>query len=327
MRHLPPTTFGGLWAGLVGLLALMSLIWVAAWLLAGSRSRTRAQIAQRMREATLLDSETSTAYAAAQLRANLKKGLFRRIAALGERVPMLNPGQRAELHVKLTHAGFRDQRAISTMVGIKLVAGTAVGLGALALAPAIPRFGDYLVIRLLALAGAFVLGLIVPEYALGALVHRRKKKILACLPDALDLLVICTNAGNSLTVSIKRVAYELRVICPPLADELSVTADELHIGSNSATALRNLAARVDVPSVQALVTTLIQSQEYGMPISQALRTLSRAERNDQMTALEEKAAKLATKITLPMMLFILPTVAVIAGGPAVIRLMAVFTSQ
>ena len=85
-----------------------------------------------------------------------------------------------------------------------------------------------------------------------------------------------------------------------------------------------MAARIGLPSVRALVTTLVQAQKYGTPITQALRTLSRTERSMQMVALEEKAAKLAPKMTLPMMLFIMPTVALISAGPAAIRLMAVF---
>lgn len=327
MKHVLVTLFDGPLAGLIPVLSLMVLFWFAIWLVVIPRSRIREQITERMREATTLESATSAADATTMLRANLKRGLLRRITALGERIPMLNPKQRAALYMKLTRAGFRDHRATSMMVGLKLVAGALAGLAALAFAPAIPRFGEYLTIRLVVMAGAFVIGLIVPEYALDFVVRRRKRKILSCLPDALDLLVICTNAGNSLAVSIKRVAYELRTICPPLADEFSVTADEMQIGASNAAALRNLAARADVPSVQALMTTLIQSQEYGTPITQALRTLSRTERTEQMMMLEEKAAKLATKITLPMMVFILPTVAIIAGGPAVIRLIGVLSAQ
>jgi tight adherence protein C len=116
----------------------------------------------------------------------------------------------------------------------------------------------------------------------------------------------------------------LRVICPPLADEFTVTADELSIGSDTAQALSAMSARVGLPTMRALVTTLVQSQKYGTPITQSLRTLSRTERAMQMVALEEKAAKLAPKMTLPMMIFIMPTVSLIAAGPAVIRLIAVF---
>jgi tight adherence protein C len=143
-----------------------------------------------------------------------------------------------------------------------------------------------------------------------------------CLPDALDLLVICTNAGNSLGVSIRRVADELKTICPPLSDEFSLAADELKLSGDSTRALNNLAERIDLPSIRALISTLTQSMRYGTPITQALRTLSRTERVAHIVSLEEKAAKLAPKMVVPMMLFILPAIIAIAAGPAVIQLLA-----
>jgi tight adherence protein C len=210
------------------------------------------------------------------------------------------------------------------MTGLKLLVGALLALAAIGVGPYVPRIGEYFVFRVLMMGAAFIVGMILPEFALDLLISRRQQIISSYLPDALDLLVICTNAGNSLVVGVKRVARELRLLCPPLADEFAVTADELQIGGDSAVALRHLSERIGLPSVHALVTTLIQSQQYGTPITQSLRMLSRAERTAQMMALEEKAAKLATKMTMPMMFFILPTVGLIAAGPAVIRLIAVF---
>ncbi|AOJ70957.1 fimbrial protein [Burkholderia sp. MSMB617WGS] len=302
--------------------ALLLVLGCVAVALADPGARTRARIAERVRRATGQAGATSgmTMFQAGDLR----QGLSRRLAQLGERLPEFDPMQRVKLGRQLTRAGLRDRRAVSSMIGIKLSSGLLFAGAALLLSPFIPRFGAYVVIRLLAMTGAFVVGLIVPEYVLAALIARRRRKIAACLPDALDLLVVCTMAGNSLVTSIKRVALELVRICPPLADELSVCADEMTIGEGSAVVLVNFAARVDLPSARSLAATLIQSQQYGTPITQALRTLSRAERAEQLFALEEKAAKLAPKITLPMMVFILPTVALIAGGPAVIRLLTIF---
>jgi tight adherence protein C len=221
-------------------------------------------------------------------------------------------------------AGFREAHAVSTMVGLKVFCGLSMSLAAIVLGALQPWIREHFIARAMLLAIAFVIGLMQPELVLGFLIRRRKRRLAACLPDALDLLVICTQAGNSIGTSIKRVAQELVLICPPLADELSVTANEMQMGSNVAMALRNLANRTGLASVQGVATTLIQSHQYGTPITQALRTLSRAERNDQLIALEEKGAKLSTKMTLPMLLFILPTVILISAGPAAIRLIAVF---
>ncbi|GAB3626165.1 fimbrial protein [Pandoraea terrae] len=283
----------------------------------------RRRIAQRARYAAARGAAAHRSEAGLQPR-QLKQGLAHRFAMLGERVPFINAMQRIKLAEQLVRAGFRDRRAVSVMIGFKLFTGGLLALAAIAVGPHVPRLGEYFVFRALMMGGALISGMIVPEYLLGYRIERRQKMITSCLPDALDLLIICTNAGNSLVVGVGRVARELRAICPPLADEFSVTADEMQVGGDTSAALRNLANRIGLTSVRSLVSTLIQSQQYGTPITQSLRVLSRTERSAQMMALEEKAAKLATKMTLPMMLFILPTVGLIAAGPAIIRLVVLF---
>jgi tight adherence protein C len=309
-------------AGTATDLALLIVLIGAVVLILLRTGSMRHRIARRVRQATARKAADSTVDERAL--ANVRQRVARRVALIGEHVPLFDAFQRETLARQLATAGFRDRRAVSGMVGLKIVVGVLLALVAIALGAHVPRFGEYFAARILMMAAAFVVGMIVPEYVLAFLIGRRQRAIAACLPDALDLLVICTNAGNSLVVSIKRVAHELTSICQPLADEFSVTADELQIGTDSATALRNMAGRIGLPSVRGLVTTLVQSQQYGTPITQSLRMLSRAERSAQIFALEEKAAKLAPKMTLPMMLFVLPTVGLISAGPAFIRLLAVF---
>ncbi|CAN7490694.1 type II secretion system F family protein [Trinickia sp. LjRoot230] len=304
-------------AALVGLLAFGTL-----WLvLRGTGARAR--IAQRVRQGVARAANEPAGAISAPVK-NMPQRFVRRIATLGEHMPIIDAGERAKLAMRLARAGFRERRAVAVVAGLKVVIGTCLALSAIVISPHIPRIGEYFVFRALMMVGAFVIGMMLPEYGVGFATRRRQKSIAAALPDALDLLVICTNAGNSLVVAIKRVAGELQTICPALADEFSVTADELRIGGDSALALNAMATRIGLPSMRALVTTLVQSQQYGTPITQSLRMLSRTERAMQIIALEEKAAKLAPKMTLPMMLFIMPTVALIAAGPAVIRLIAVF---
>ncbi|KAE8757820.1 type II secretion system F family protein [Paraburkholderia madseniana] len=304
-------------------LALVLLL-CGGLLLALMRPRsTRRRIAHRARIAAMR-ADSHPPLRAEEHVADLWQRLLKRFASLGERVPVGGAAQRNQLGEQLVRAGFRERRAVSMMIGFKLLVGALFALVAIVLGPYVPRIGEYFVFRALMMGGVFIVGMMLPELALNTLISRRQKAIASCLPDALDLLVICTNAGNSLVVGVKRVARELKTICPPLADEFAVTGDELQVSGDSAGALRHLAARIGLPSVRALVTTLIQSQQYGTPITHSLRMLSRAERTAQMMTLEEKAAKLATKMTLPMMFFILPTVGLIAAGPAVIRLIAVF---
>jgi tight adherence protein C len=277
----------------------------------------RSRIAQRVRVCV-------TRASAPGPERNVPQQLAHKVATIGERMPIIDAAERGKLASRLANAGFREPRAVSILGGLKILCGVCVAFGTIVLAPHLPRIGDHFVMRLLAMAGAFVIGMMLPEHALGFVVKRRQRAIAAALPDALDGDDEAVAGVRADDEQIERVAAELHTICPPLSDEFSVTADQLQIGGDSAAALNAMAARIGLTSMRALVTTLVQSQQYGTPITQSLRMLSRTERSMQIIALEEKAAKLAPKMTLPMMLFIMPTVALIAAGPAVIRLIAVF---
>lgn len=250
-----------------------------------------------------------------------------RMAAVGDRIPLFDAKHRMKLRIDLTRAGFRSRNAVSVLVGIKTCSGILFAVLAVTFGTDVPILAEYPLLRAMSMLGAFVIGLIVPEYALAFRSARRRKALASYLPDALDLLVICTNAGNSLVMGFRRVADEMATICPPLSSEFGLTADELTLSGDSTRALQGLADRVDLPSARALISTLIQSMRYGTPVTHALRTLSRTERLAHMVALEEKAAKLAPKMVLPMLTFILPAVCVIAAGPAVIQLSQFFNHQ
>ncbi|MCR6630935.1 MAG: type II secretion system F family protein [Magnetospirillum sp.] len=245
------------------------------------------------------------------------------VTRLAERLPLFNPKQRRQLQNQLLTAGFRQPHALSVLVTLKLVAGTVFAiLGAFANRLLPPDSGDAMPVILV--LGGLQLGLMAPELALSRWVKRRQRAIYRAVPDALDLLVICTNAGYSLGASIKRIGFELREVSPALSNELEITAHEMQMNADPVEGLRHLAERTGVECLRSLVATLIQSHQYGTPITQSLKTLARSERNTRLLLLEEKGAKLATKITMPMMLLILPAVMLIAGGPAIMRLSEVF---
>jgi tight adherence protein C len=171
---------------------------------------------------------------------------------------------------------------------------------------------------------AAIAGWILPILFIGRVVKKRKKAVGSGLPDALELLVVCVEAGLSLEDGIQRVARELNVSQPALADELALTWAELNILPSRAEALANLADRVDVPSVRSVVSMLSQSLRFGTPLAQSLRVGAVEMRNDQMTLLEEKASRLPALMTIPVMLFIMPTIFLIIGGPAALRLIDTF---
>jgi tight adherence protein C len=140
------------------------------------------------------------------------------------------------------------------------------------------------------------------------------------LPEALELLVVCVEAGLALEDSIDRVTEELKLSQPVLAEELALTSADLKILPDRDIALHNLADRIAEPSVRSVVTTLSQTLRYGTPLAQALRTSAAELRSESLMTLEERANRLPTLLTVPMMLFILPTIFLIVGGPAVLRL-------
>jgi tight adherence protein C len=252
-----------------------------------------------------------------------RKRLMRRLARIGDKLPLFDAKYRLKLQKELIRSGYRSNTAVSVLLAAKFCVGLIGATLAVMLGSHIPVLGGYPAVRGVAMLFAFIVGMIIPEYIVDMLAKRRRSEMASCLPDALDLLVICTNAGNSLGVSIRRVADELKAICPPLSDEFSFTADELKLSGDSTRALHGLAERIDLPSIRALISTLTQSMRYGTPITQALRTLSRTERVQHVASLEEKAAQLAPKMVVPMMLFILPAIIAIAAGPSVIQLLDV----
>lgn len=244
------------------------------------------------------------------------------MARLGSRLPLFNPAQRRQLQNQMLTAGFRHPNALSVFISVKLSCGLIGGLAGFTAARLVEN-QQAVMSATLVLGGLFV-GMLLPDWLLRSRVKQRQRAIHRSLPDALDLLVICTNAGYSLSASIKRLGVELREVCAPLANELEITSHEIQMNADPVEGLRRLAERTGVESLSSLVATLIQAHQYGTPITQSLKTLARTERTTRILLLEEKGAKLAAKMTMPMMLLILPAVMMISGGPAFLRIMEAF---
>jgi len=220
---------------------------------------------------------------------------------------------------KLENAGFRSRDATIAYVFCKLVLPiiTAIGvvlvlyvIGAYNMAP-LTRAGVSGVIMLLSAFG--------PDIYLRNKIDKRRKNLQMGLPDALDLMVICAEAGLSLDASLARVARELGPAHPDLADELGLTSIELGFLPERSKAMENLARRCGLASIRGLVNTLQQTERYGTPLSNSLRVLSSEFRNDRMMRAETKAARLPAVLTVPMVIFIMPALFVVLIGPAIIK--------
>ena len=153
---------------------------------------------------------------------------------------------------------------------------------------------------------------------------RRAAAVARGLPDALELLVVCTEAGLSLENGLVRVTDALRPSQPMLAEELALTAADLKVLANLGDGLANLAARVDLPDIRSVVTTLSQSLRYGTPLADSLRTVAAQIRDESMIKLEERGNRLPTMLTLPMMLLIFPTIFLVIVGPAALHALDAF---
>lgn len=218
--------------------------------------------------------------------------------------------------LKLARAGFRSKDALVMFVFSKAltpILGLIIGV--------ILVFGMNLFIgetskQALLIIGLLGLGMYGPDIFVKNAADKRTDAIRLALPDALDLLVICAEAGLTLDSGLNRVAKELSKASPELADEFTLTGLELGFMPERRQALRNLSDRVDLKAVRSVVTTLVQTEKYGTPLSQSLRVLSSEFRNDRMMKAEEKAAKLPAIMTIPLILFILPTLFIVLLGPA-----------
>jgi tight adherence protein C len=185
-------------------------------------------------------------------------------------------------------------------------------------------FAVKLPLHLLVSFGFGLVGWFIPERLVGRQIKRRTKAIVAGLPDAIELLVICVEAGLSFEDGVDRIVVELQQSQPELAEELALTSADLKILPSRDRALTNLTERVDAPSVKSVVTTLTQTMRYGTPLAQALRSVAAELRNDVILRMEERANQLPTLMTIPMIIFLMPTIFLIVGGPAALRLIDAF---
>jgi tight adherence protein C len=247
--------------------------------------------------------------------------LARVAAAVGgvfTRSGILSPKAVADLSATVAASGLRGEQALPIFVGAKiLLLGMFTGLGLLA----DRQFGLTGMISWATPAASAMFGLLAPDFALRTIRRRYLTAVERALPDALDLLVICSEAGLALEQGIDRVAHEIQTNSAACANELMMTRDELRIMADRRIALHNLAQRTGLVSLQRLAGTLVQALQYGTPLSQALRTLSAELRADALTRFEARAARLPVLLTLPMILLILPCVFLIVVGPAVMSIM------
>jgi tight adherence protein C len=258
-----------------------------------------------------------------------KKGLIGQIQesgfSVGNLVEHFNsviPKSQAEVSVvkaRLIRAGYRTERAIKLFNGAKFL--TPVALCAIAWTTGLYKLSPFFVY-----ACSLGLGFLLPDFWLGNRIKKRQSLIRKGLPDVLDLLVICIEAGLSLDQATVRAAEELRYAQPELCDELGVVVLEQRAGRPRDEAWKHLSERTDVDAVRNLTSMLIQSEQFGTSVGKTLRTHSDTLRTKRVQQVEEAAAKTTIKLIFPLVFFIFPALFLVVLGPSVIIMMESFKS-
>ncbi len=232
-------------------------------------------------------------------------------------------GERSKVEQRLTYAGYRSATALRTFYGAKALLITVPPLAVLLAWPLFPKVSpDQLIFCALA---ASVAGSLLPSMWLDRRVLKRQRALRAGFPDALDLLVVCVEAGLGLAPALQRVAEELTVSHPQLGAEIALVNAEMRAGVERAQALKNLAERTGLADIRGLVTLMVQTLRFGTSIADALRIYAEEFRDKRVQAAEEQAAKIGTKMIFPLALCLFPSFFLVAVGPAVVRLVTVFS--
>jgi tight adherence protein C len=240
-----------------------------------------------------------------------------RVRSILSSFKMLQDDQIKKTQLKLMQAGIRTKDLAFFVILARFMLPAVLGITAVLMIYVLNYFPEWSWWRRYITVAVTLIGAYkAPDIWLKNKITKRSHGVRKGLPDALDLLVICAEAGLTVDAAFNRVAKELGKAYPELGDEFGLTAIELGFLNERRNAFENLATRVDLEAVRGVVTTMIQTEKYGTPLASALRVLSAEFRNERMMRAEEKAARLPAIMTIPLILFILPTLFVVILGPA-----------
>lgn len=309
---------------LIGSLAALAIL--VAFLAVFQELRSRDPVSRRVsdiaqRRATLRRVALDTRRPRQRLTA---QGLMSQVAA---RFNLLRSQRAHDARNMLAQAGMRSD---DTMVRY-LIAKFALPV-ALAVVILLDNWGPHMLpipqgIRTFAPIGGLLIGWFGPDVIIKNMIAKRAHQMELGLPDALDLLVICAEAGLALDAALVRVSRELDATWPELAEEFGITAAELTYLPDRKMAFENLNSRTNMAAIRGVVNTLLQTAKFGTPLAQSLRILAAEFREARITRAEEKAARLPAMLTVPMILFILPTLFIVLLGPAILSVMDTFSGK
>jgi tight adherence protein C len=296
--------------------AIFGLFAACAWLVLDRVARGQSRASERLDEIKNPGARKRAELTSTKKQDAMSKVLEKATPALAKSLQPKTEMEVSKLKAKLANGGFRSEAAPSIFLSMKfvgLIAGLVIGGGAI-LGVGVTQ--KSLMYAILLAGGLFYL----PELALMLLIRSRKQSIFLGLPDALDLMVVCVEAGLGLDQAMRKVAEEMKKTFRVIADEFALSNLQLQMGRPRATVLHELGIRTGVDDVRALAAILIQADKFGSSIAQALRVQSDSMRTRRRQLAEEKAAKTAVKLIFPLVLFIFPGIFVVLVGPAAITM-------
>jgi tight adherence protein C len=222
------------------------------------------------------------------------------------------------LRRRLVKAGFSSENAVSIYAVTRLITAILIPIAVLLILLAINYQRGPQFVALVLLGAIF--GLFIPSFMLSRFITKRQQKISRALPDAIDLLVVCVEAGLGLNAALQRVGRELELVEPVLSAEMAITNREIRAGKPRDEALRNLGDRTGVDDIKSLVAMLIQSDRFGTSIASSLRVFADSMRTKRRQRAEEMVSKASIKLIFPLLLFIFPALLIVLLGPAIITL-------
>ncbi len=314
-----PTIFGidVIWIAtfMTALSALAAMVTIYAATTVRDPMAKRVKALNERREQLKAGIVASTSKRRAKL--NQKNETTDRMRLMLSSLKVLQDTQLKDAQIKLMQAGIRSKDLAVLVIFARLLLPIIIGGGVVFYVYGMDGLATWSPFKRYAIvAGSLILSYKAADIWLSNKITKRSNEIRKGLPDGLDLLVICAEAGLTVDAAFARVSKELGRAYPELGDEFALTAIELGFLTERRAAFENLAMRVNLDAVKGVVTTMIQTEKYGTPLASALRVLSAEFRNERMMRAEEKAARLPAIMTVPLILFILPVLFIVILGPA-----------
>jgi tight adherence protein C len=309
-------TIDNLFAALVGLFAFLTIVMLFGPLFGGNKLEARLKSLSSRREELRKRSREALALNHASALRQADTGLAKKIVEQFQLNKFLADPKVAE---KMAQAGYRGPKPITRFYFFRLIMPFVFGAVAAVYLYGISQFDLAGNMKLTGVVAAFVLGYYAPNIYLKNQISKRRDSIVQAFPDSLDLLLICVESGMSVEAAIQKVAGEIGGRSIELAEEMTLLGAELSYLPERRMAYEGLAQRTNYPGIKSVTTAMIQAEKYGTPLGSALRVMAKENRDMRLMSAEKKAAALPAKLTVPMILFLLPVLFVVILGPAILK--------